>query len=66
MTDRLAHVQPRQTYVICLWPHRDDPNDCPPLEIIGPFTKVECERIERSLGCKHRRKLITTNVPTWA
>lgn len=65
-SDRLANVVQRETWVVCLWPQRDDPNDSPPLEIVGPFTKVECERIEANLACKHRRKKITTRLPEWA
>lgn len=65
MTDRLAKVQPRQTFIIKLW-YINPVGVEPPIRILGPFTKHECERIEATLIRPFKREQITTEVPKWA
>jgi len=67
--DRLAKVQPRQTYIIKLWfikGQYEDWMEDSRCHIIGPFTRTECERIEATLTWAHKCEQITIDMPDWA
>jgi hypothetical protein len=59
--DRLRHVQPRTTYVIHLWRDGDIGGTT-----IGPYTKIETERVVATLTVPHHVERIGTRVPAWA
>ena len=59
--DRLRNVQPRSTYVIHLWKDGHIGH-----ETIGPFTRVETDRIAATLTCNYRVERIDSNIPDWA
>ena len=59
--DRLAQVQPRSTYVVHLWKDGHIGH-----VTIGPFTRVETDRLVTTLTCNYRVERIDSNVPDWA
>jgi hypothetical protein len=63
---RLDRVQQRATYVLLLFVRGSDPDEDGPAHILGPYTRIECERVEQYLACEYRREQINTTVPTWA
>ena len=69
VSQRLARVAPRITYVILCWEHPHNeayyPGDEKPDAILGPFTEREARAMADTLTCECEVTMVSTSPPFW-